>query len=65
MDDVIDLIKEKLRCIRLPDDYQVFPSLDTGQFEDSLVKANNFLEGKESPKVIKVSEVSTNGTTPD
>ena len=62
MDDVIDLIKEKLRW---SDDYQVFPPLDTEQFEDGLVKAKNFLEGKESPKVIKASEVSTNGTTPD
>ena len=62
MDDVIDLIKEKLRCIRLSDDYQVFPSLDTEQFEDGLVKAKDFLEGKENPKVIKVG---LHKTTPD
>ena len=65
MDDVIYLIKEKLRCIKWSDDYQFFPSLDTEQFEDGLVKAKNFSEGKKSPKIIKASEVSTNGTTPD
>ena len=55
MHEVIVRIKEKLRCIRLSDDYQEFPSLDTEQFEDGLVKAKDFFKGKESPKVTKAS----------
>ena len=74
MHEVIDLIKEKLHCIKSPGDFQDFPSLETDQFEDGkqfedgLVKAKEFLEGKRSPninKVIKASQVSTNGATPD
>ena len=52
MHEVIVRIKEKLRCIRLSDDYQEFP---TEQFEDGLVKAKNFFKGNESPKVTKAS----------
>ena len=74
MRNVIARIKEKLRCIKWSDDFQVFPSLKSKQlengeqFEDGLVKAKDFFKGEESPniiKVIKASEVSTNGTTPD
>ena len=52
-------------------DFQVFPSLeaeDGEQFEDGLVKTKDLFKRKKSLntiKVIKASEVSTNGTMPD